>query len=268
MIDTVMQAAESPPHSREIFSVLFLNPRRRWPMKRKALMLLLTAVVAFAAPVRAQTYDLLFAFTGFDYEDPNTVTTPFPEPAYLAVGEGYKLVSFVTQFGPLLQPYVDTSTYEYTHHLFNMTVTGHSFFGGFLEADFTGPGRSRYYRDALSGGTHGVYGTFPPNATSPSTFIDGSMRIGGSVTQFVLTYDFNLDQGNFNGTMNLDEGPDLIYIPVGQRVGWALGGLAGRPNNTVPAGYENQVTGQCQILSVSTPAAHKTWGAVKALYNR
>ncbi|HTM57777.1 MAG TPA: hypothetical protein VL123_05120 [Candidatus Udaeobacter sp.] len=233
-------------------------------MKRKALLLLFTALVAFAVPVHAQTYELLFAFTGFDYQDPNSVPGPNPDPGYLAVGEGYKVVGFVTQFGPLLTPWVDTDTYEYTNHIFNLTVVNHVFFGGFLEADFGPHGRGRYYRDALSGGTPGTYGTFPPNATSPSTFIDGSMRVGGDINNFVLTYDFNSNQGNFNGDMNLDEGPDLIYIPTGQRSGWTLGGLAGRPNNTIPAGYDNQVTGECKILS--TPVTHKTWGAVKALY--
>ena len=53
------------------------------------------------------------------------------------------------------------------------------------------------------------------------------MRLGGDVDSFVLTYDFNLNQGNFNGNMTLDEGPDIIYIPTGQRSGWTLGGLAG-----------------------------------------
>ena len=45
-------------------------------MKRKALLLLLTAIVAFAVPARAQTYETLFAFTGFDYQDPNIITVP------------------------------------------------------------------------------------------------------------------------------------------------------------------------------------------------
>ena len=144
-------------------------------MKRKALLLLFTAVVALAMPAYAQQYELLFAFTGFDYQDPNQVPGPNPDPGYLAVGEGYKMVGFVTQFGPLLTPWVDPDTYEYTNHLFDLTVVNHVFFGGFLEADFANNGRGRYYRDPLSGGTPGTYGTFPPNATSPSTFIDGTM---------------------------------------------------------------------------------------------
>ena len=236
-------------------------------MKRKALLLLLTALLAVAAPVHAQQYELLFAFTGFDYQDPNGVPGPDPETQYLMPGEGYKLVGFVTQFGPLLTPWVDPDTYEYTNHMFNLTVVAHFYFGGFVEVDFANNGRGRYYRDPLSSGTPGTYGVFPPNLTSPLTFIDGgptALRLGGKIDNFVLTYDFNLAQGNFNGDMTLDEGPDLIYVPSGQRAGWTLAGLAGRPNDTIPAGYDNQVTGECKVLS--TPVTHKTWGAVKALY--
>jgi len=235
-------------------------------MQRKALLLLLTAIMAFAVPAYAQTYELLFAFTGFDYQDPNPVSIvdPINHTDYLAVAEGYKLVGFVTQFGPLLTPWVDPTLYEYTNHIFNETVSSHTYGFGFLEAKFIDGGRSRYYRDPLLGGTHGTYGTFPPNATSPSTFIDGSMRLGGGIYSSSITYNFNTNQGNFSGQMNLDEGPDLIYIPAGQQSGWTLAGQAGRPNPTVPNGYDNQVTGECKILS--TPVTHKTWGAVKALY--
>jgi len=235
-------------------------------MKLKAILLLLSAAVAFAVPARATTtYELLFAFTGFDYQDPNTVLGPTLDHSdYLAVGEGYKVVGFVTQFGPSLSPYVSSSN-EYTNHIFNMTVATHSYFAGFFEADFSNGGRSRYYGDPISGGTHGDYGVNPPNATSPSTFIDGSMRLGGSVDNFKLVINFNATPatGTFSGDMTLDEGPDLIYFPT-NKSGWTLGGTAGQPNATIPAGYDNQVTGECKLLV--TPTTHRTWGAIKALY--
>ena len=71
--------------------------------------------------------------------------------------------------------------------------------------------------------------------------------------------------GGVVGQMTQDGGPDLIYIPANQRGGWVLGGLAGRPNGTIPNGYDNQVSGECRIPDV-TPATHRSWGAVKALY--
>ena len=238
-------------------------------MRLKALLLLLTGAIALSVSAQAATYETLFAFTGFDYQNPNPTVPSGPDPnhdAYLAVGEGYKVVGFVTQFGPALTPWVQPTFNEYTTHLFDLNVTGHSYAGGFFQATFANGGRGRYYADALVGGTPAVYGTNPPSpGISPDKFIDGSMRLGGSVDNFILFYDFNAPgSGNFNGTMNLDEGPDLIYVPLEQRMGWTLGGLAGQPNNTVPAGYDNQVSGECKILS--TPVSHKTWGAVKALY--
>jgi hypothetical protein len=237
-------------------------------MRLKAILLFLSAAVVFAVPARATTtYELLFAFTGFDYQDPNTVLGPTLDHSdYLAVGEGYKVDGFVTQFGPLLTPYVDPSTYQYTNHLFNLTVATHSYFAGFFEADFANGGRARYYADPLSGGTAADYGINPPNATSPSTFIDGSMRLGGNIDNFILTINFNVSPatGSFSGNMSLDEGPDLIYVPVPERSGWTIGGTAGPPNPSVPTGYDNQVTGECKIVAV--PTSHATWGAIKALY--
>jgi hypothetical protein len=175
-------------------------------------------------------------------------------------------VGFVTQFGPLLSPYVDTGTYEYTNTLTNFSVVTHSFFSGFLEATFANGGRASYYADSKVSGTPATYGTNPPNATSPSTFTDGSLRLTGNVDNFVLDINFNVSPatGTFSGDMTLDGGADLVYVPAGQRSGWTLGGTAGPVNPSVPAGYDNQVTGECKVLV--TPTTHKTWGAIKSLY--
>ena len=224
-------------------------------MKRKSLLLFLSAFLALAAPVAADDVFLL-GFTGFDYQDPN------PSGTYLDLGEGYKAVGFVTSVGPLLDPYFDFGVNEYTFHLFDLSVNGRFFTFPFLAVTFANNGRGRYYSDPSF---NAAYGTNPPNATSPSTFIDGTMELGGDIDNFVLTYDFGLNQGNFSGNMTLDEGPQLIYIPPAQRAGWILGGLAGRPNATVPAGYDNQISGECRIPD-ATPTSHKSWGSVKALY--
>jgi len=238
-------------------------------MKLRAIPLLLIAAMAFAIPARATTaYELLFAFIGFDYQDPNTVLPPsLNHDDYLAVGEGYNVVGFVTQFGPLLLPYVDTGTYEYTNNINGLTVATHNYTAGFFEATFNnGTGRASYYADSKTTGTPGTYGVNPPNATSPSTFTDGTLRLTGSVNNFVLDINFNVSpaNGSFSGDMTLDGGPDLVYVPVGDRAGWTIGATAGQVNPSVPTGYDNQVTGQCQTLV--TPTEHKTWGAIKALY--
>jgi hypothetical protein len=89
--------------------------------------------------------------------------------------------------------------------------------------------------------------------------------VTGDVDNFVLVYNFSTSQGSFAGNMTLDGGPDLTYVPIPQRAGWVLGGLLGPPNATIPTGYDHQVDGECRIPG-KTPAAHTTWGAIKALY--
>ena len=227
----------------------------------KRALLLLFALLACASPALGD--ELLFSFTGFDYQDPNFSGT------YLDLGEGYNVVGFVTSVGPLLTPYVDFGSFEYTTYIRNLSVNGRFFTFPNLTVTFFNNGRGSYYQDAFpgGGGTAATYGTNPPNATAPSTFIDGSERITGDVDNFVLVYNFTTNQGSFAGSMTLDGGSDLIYVPAGQRAGWTLGGLLGQPNPSIPTGYDHQVDGECQIPS-STPAAHKTWGAIKALYHK
>jgi hypothetical protein len=238
-------------------------------MKRIALLLLSASLLAVAGPAFATggEDELLISFTGFDYEDPDFSGT------YLDLGEGYKVVGFVTSAGPLVAPYIDLGAYEYTIYIRDLTVNGRFFAFPNLTVTFANNGRGSYYADNFpsNGGTAATYGVNPPNATSPSTFIDAGgpgavgERITGDVDNFVLVYNFSTNQGSFAGNMTLDGGPDLIYVPPVQRAGWVLGGLLGFPNATIPAGYDHQVDGECRIPG-KTPAAHKTWGSLKALY--
>src|SRR5262245_24879018 len=228
-------------------------------MKRAALLLLFA--LACASPALGD--ELLFSFTGFDYQDPNLSGT------YLDLGEGYRVVGFVTSVGPLLTPYVDFSAYEYTTYLRDLSVVARFFAFPNLTVQFANNARGSYYRDAfpVDGGTAATYGTNPPNATAPSTFIDGTERITGDVDNCVLVYNFSTNQGSFAGNMTIDGGADLIYVPPAQRAGWTLGGLLGLPNPSIPTGYDHQVDGECKIPS-TPPAAHVTWGAIKSLYRQ
>lgn len=238
-------------------------------MKRRVLLLLLMAVLAWTVPAAAD--DFLLGFTGFDYTIPHRVNLP----DYLQLGDQYFQVGTVTSFGPLLQGWVDNSVNYYTEHMFDLTVTGRVTGGTFIQATFNAnsppSGRTRYYEDPISGGTAPVYGINPPNATSPSTFIDGTVALGGHTYNFTITYDFGQGQGDFQGNMDVDEGSDLIYVPAASRPGWILGGLSGShslfgpPNSSVPDGYDHQVSGECYRQS-PTPTVHRTWGAIKSLY--
>jgi hypothetical protein len=234
-------------------------------MKRAALLLLLTLSV-IAVPAFAQSDVFLLGFAGFDYESPNNVPGP-DSTFYLNVGEGYSTLGFVTAFGTYLAPYVNSTTNEYTYHYYDLTVDTYLFDGSSLMVTFINPGRGRFFEDSKATGTAAAYGVAPPNATAPARFIDGSLILGGRIDELVLWYDFNPDapQGGFVGKITLDEGTLLSQVPPSQRDGWTLAGLAGRPNPSVPVGYDHQISGECRIPG-SVPASHQTWGALKALY--
>ncbi|HYM80352.1 MAG TPA: hypothetical protein VEY91_02950 [Candidatus Limnocylindria bacterium] len=229
-------------------------------MIRKTLLLLFTAALVCTVPVYAQPQQTLLSFTGYDYENPGD------GGLYLAVGDGYKSVGFITSFGPLLDPFYDFSQNEYTYYLFDLTVATRDTDGSDMVVTFNDNGRVRYFEDPFARPyTPALYGTNPPNATAPSTFIDpGPPALGGDLDQFVLTYNFATGRGAWSGAMTLDEGSDLaLYVPPAQRSGWILG--AQNDNTSVPAGYDNQVEGNC-LVPGPTSATQRTWGAIKSLY--
>jgi hypothetical protein len=229
-------------------------------MKRKAWLPLFAAMTILAVPAHAQR-EFLCGFTGFDYVAPQgpgggpTIPTPF-----LSNGDGYRSVGFVTSFSPLITGLLPGA--EHTYYLSDATVATSSFLNNTLEVFFAPHARFSVYEDPAN---NGVYGINPPNGTAPSSFTDGVLLIGADINQLSLVYDYDANQGNFDGTATLDAGSDLFLIPVSRRSGWVMSGQAGVPNATVPAGYVNQINGQVEIPSV-TPTAHKSWGSLKALY--
>jgi hypothetical protein len=234
-------------------------------MNRAALLLFL-ALSVIAAPAFAAPDIYLLGFTGYDYQSPN------PDPGtYLTIGEGYSTLGFVTLFGAYLASSVNTTTNEYTYHYYDLAVQSYYFDGDYLEVAFAGTGRGRFFEDSHTTGTQALYDVDPPsgthpNPTAPSTFIDGTLILGGQLDNLMLTYDYVAMQGGFVGNLRLDEGTLLGQIPLAQRNGWTLAGLAGRLGNpAVPDGYDHQISGECSIPG-SVPAEHRTWGALKALY--
>ena len=228
-------------------------------MKRKALLLLFAAISVFAVRAQAVPTEAIVSFTGFDFVSPNAPTTPFLVP-----GDSYFAVGLATSFGPTISGAINGAD-EHSFILQDAVVGTSAWDGTNLVVNFNPAARIRFYEDP----SHDyAYGTNPPNATSPSTFIDGSLILGAQLDNLVLVYSYDATFGNtgtFYGTATLDEGADLVVVPPTRRAGWVLSGTIGQPNPSVPAGYVNQVEGELQIPDV-TPTAQKTWGSIKALY--
>lgn len=240
-------------------------------MKLRALLLLLTVLLAFAVPAAAQD-EVLVSFTGYDYQ----VDPPGPpNGVYLALGDSYYGVGFATSFHPIwLQPYVDTGVNEYTFYQHGLVVDSYFFGGGLLYVTFAPGGAVEYYEDPLKDAQNSpncpAYGSNPPNADSPSKFNNGLAAITGSLDNASLYYDYNVgvDQGGFQSEMNITGGAYAFYVPAPSWNGWFMSGLIEPPPGgnpcAAPVGYDHQLAGECRHPVVAS--SHGTWGSLKKLY--
>jgi hypothetical protein len=237
---------------------------------KKVSLLLFTAFLALAAPAFAD--EVLLSFYGYDYEN-----IPDPHPAtYLAVGDDYVAVGFVATFHPIyLEPYVNESLNEYTLWQHGLVVDFYSFAGNQVSVTFTDGGRADYYEDSSKDATNPPnppncpnYGINPPNADAPSKFNNGTLALGGLLTNAYLYFNYTANTGGFSADMTLDSGSYLTYVPTGSQAGWFMSGLLiPGPNGDPcppPAGYEHNITGTCRQTVV--PTTHRSWGTIKSLY--
>lgn len=228
-------------------------------MRMRDYVFLVAVIAALALPAGAQADQFLADFRGFDYESPNTT------PGFGNVGDGYNSLGLVVQVNPSLLT-ANFVANEYTYQFKDLSAASTESSPPFLFIFYT-TGRFRIFEDSRTLGTLHDYGTNPPNATAPSTFTDGTLILGGAVTNFVLTIDLSNSNGSFNGDIAFDEGTQSGSIPPAQLNGWTFAGLTSGGGTGTPVGYEHQVDGEIRVPDVvaTTPA---TWGAMKNLYRR
>jgi hypothetical protein len=219
-------------------------------MMRKSITLMaLLLVVAFAIPAFGQASDIdylgyAWETGGFPPSDPGDVLV------FTGVGNAADPV-----FG------VDLTTEELTFYMYDLVSTGSvDIGGGTLMINFTG-GYLEIYRDAAMNADWGIA---PPNATSPSTFIDGTLFFLGSFNSMTL-FLTTAGDGSYEGSLDGIGGTMIDDVCTGCVYTW--GGNFTPPSGAqIPDGYDIQVDGVFEIEeAVSTEGA--SWGSVKALFN-
>jgi hypothetical protein len=219
-------------------------------MMRKSITLMaLLLVVAFAIPAFGQASDIdylgyAWETGGFPPSDPGDVLV------FTGVGNAADPV-----FG------VDLTTEELTFYMYDLVSTGSvDIGGGTLMINFTG-GYLEIYRDAAMNADWGIA---PPNATSPSTFIDGNLFFLGSFNSMTL-FLTTAGDGSYEGSLDGIGGTMIDDVCTGCVYTW--GGNFTPPSGAqIPDGYDIQVDGVFEIEeAVSTEGA--SWGSVKALFN-
>jgi hypothetical protein len=228
-------------------------------MRTRNYFALFATLAALALPAGAHADQFLADFRGFDYEDPNNT------PGFGNVGDGYNSLGLVISVNPSLLT-INNVANEYTYRFNNLSAVSTESAPPFLFVFYTA-GDFDIYEDSRGGGTAADYGTNPPNATAPSTFIDGTNILGGTVSNFVLTLDLSSGTGSFNGDIAFNRGTQSGSIPAAQLGGWTFAGLTSGGGTGAPAGYQHQVDGEIRVPDV-VPVTTKSWGQVKSTYRR
>jgi hypothetical protein len=118
------------------------------------------------------------------------------------------------------------------------------------------------YEDAAK---NGDYGTNPPNATSPSTFQDGTLVLTGTLSGVTrLDYNMGFPEPSIVATCTFTGGSKYGELVQGDN--WTFhGGLSANPLFGIPTGYLHNWSTKV-IFSGPLPTKSSTWGGIKALY--
>ena len=137
--------------------------------------------------------------------------------------------------------------------------------GGVLSIAYTG-GTLELWRDPSRDHDYGVS---PPNATAPSTFVNGSLFLGGTFQNFFLYIDTSTGTGAYEGDVAFTAGSAITALNTIQPNGYTFGGTLNpaASGHNVPFGYDMQVDGTLQVNPI-TGVERKSWSAVKEMYNR
>lgn len=199
-----------------------------------------------AGPASAGTS--MIQLSGFSFE-----TGGFPTSTF---GEELTAVGTVTHIKKPL--YWSPTRYSYTWCADGMMSLGETVVGSTHVVEYSG-GTLRIHVDALP--SNAAYGTFPPNATSPSTFMDGhGVYLEGTLSSLMLIMNTDTGAGSVIGSLTFFGGN--AFPQLQNPDGWTVGAqLLG----TGPAGYDCDWNA---TLFVEGPlgVAGQTWSGIKAMY--
>jgi hypothetical protein len=245
-------------------------------MTRRLLRLALTAalfVVAVPVSAFAQTGTVIdWGPDSYAWETGYNAATKLSAP-----GSQLSAVGVINGFlGPLAGYDPNTAATEYTYYLSGLVTAA---------GTTTTPGPTlTVYRTVYTGGTISIYagsprnasfGTNPPNATVPASFVDGSLFLQGSIPSFTVTVTRTTASGAFvNGYVDSGDpangtwsgGSALQQVSAGGNAcPWRLvGGWDMRPQDVL-TGYVAQYDGKID-LNCPTAAKTSTWGKIKNTY--
>jgi len=219
-------------------------------MMRKSLpFLAMVLVVAFALPAFGQ-------LSAIDYFGYAWETGGFPPSN---AGDVLVFTGVADFADPIFG--VDLANEELTFYMYDLGSAGEvDIGGGVVMINYVG-GFLEIYRDAAMNADWGIA---PPNPTSPSTFMDGTLYFQGSFNSLTVFLNPGGD-GAYEGSLDGIGGEMIDSVCTECVFTWG-GNFVGAAGAQIPDGYDIQVDGVFQIEQ-AVPTEGTTWGSVKALFN-
>lgn len=221
----------------------------------------ITAALLATASVAAQAdYQFITDYYGYSWEN----------GAHWQPGTEWKMDGILDDILPPMT--ADFGANEYTYYM-----SGNSQDGPAVPVGSGGIGTGAYviYQINYTGGRLDVYedpsknhnwGVNPVNATSPATFIDGTLYLGATMSNtvfFITKYTATgYEIGSFEADLNFDSGSHLAEAIAGGTGGYTFAGLTKNNRSAIPTGYLERIDGQQFV----TPVLPSTWGAIKSQY--
>ena len=230
------------------------------------------ALVRDDSPTAAVADTFITDYYGFSWE-----TTPSGPYTPLQAGNTYQMTGTIDALLPPLT--FNTSTNEYTFVITGGVQVGPAVVAG-SGSDFRGPYTTyqvtyadgagfSIYEDPIAGGTHYNWGTFPPNATSPATFTDGTPYLTATSRNWVAYINVyssgsyaGQEIGSFDTDLTFTGGSHVGEVGGVGATGYNFAGLTKNPHASIPAGYKERIDGQQFV----TPVQPSTWGGIKQLF--
>jgi len=156
---------------------------------------------------------------------------------------------------------VDGST-EYTFVFDQLTSQGTQDLGPVRRTNYTG-GVWAIYADGTPDRNFGV-GPLP-NATSPSTFSDGSVVLSGTFNNFYTVSNELNNGGNYNADILVTGGSALGFMQTDNSLCGYLIGVWNRTPGSFPAGYIRSADGKMDFFGCPVPVENSTWSRIKGL---
>ncbi len=219
-------------------------------MKQSLSFIALIILIAGAVPASSQQVAAI-NYLGFAWEDGGIPPSDFGDLLYFT--------GVATTADPLFE--VDLAVDELTFYMYDLQSIGQVDLGdGTLLIQYIG-GWLDVHRDPQK---NAAWGINPPNAVSPSTFLDGSLFFRGPFIDLTVVL-YTDGSGEYIGNLNGEEGEILEMACEG--CVFTFGGTFRRDAGAqIPEGYDLQVVGTLEV-DAAVATDQTSWGRVKALFN-